>query len=67
MLTFYRLPAALAHVAVLLLGYSSDAAHVSAHYPALAILAALLWAADPFVIAYSSVLHADGLAGTFIP
>jgi len=31
-----------------------------------AALAALLWAADPFVIAYSRVLHVDGLAGTFI-
>jgi 4-amino-4-deoxy-L-arabinose transferase-like glycosyltransferase len=29
------------------------------------LLAALLWAADPFVIGYSRMLHVDALAGTF--
>lgn len=30
-----------------------------------ALLAALLWALDPFMIAYSRVLHVDALTGTF--
>ncbi len=62
-LVFYRLPVALAHTAAILAGY----ALLRRMLPALvAALAALLWAADPFVIAYSRVLHVDGLAGTFI-
>jgi Dolichyl-phosphate-mannose-protein mannosyltransferase len=62
-LAFYRLPVALAHTAGILVGY----ALLRRMLPALvAALAALLWAADPFVIAYSRVLHVDGLAGTFI-
>jgi hypothetical protein len=62
-LAFYRLPVALAHTVGILAGY----ALLRRMLPALvAALAALLWAADPFVIAYSRVLHVDGLAGTFI-
>jgi 4-amino-4-deoxy-L-arabinose transferase-like glycosyltransferase len=62
-LALYRLPVALAHTASILAGY----ALLRRMLPALvAALAALLWAADPFVIAYSRVLHVDGLAGTFI-
>jgi 4-amino-4-deoxy-L-arabinose transferase-like glycosyltransferase len=62
-LALYRLPVALAHTAAILAGY----AMLRRMLPALvAALAALLWAADPFVIAYSRVLHVDGLAGTFI-
>ncbi len=62
-LAFYRLPVALAHTAGILVGY----ALLRRMLPALvAALAALLWAADPFVIAYSRVLHVDGLAGIFI-
>jgi 4-amino-4-deoxy-L-arabinose transferase-like glycosyltransferase len=62
-LAFYRLPVALAHTAGILAGY----ALLRRMLPALvAALAALLWVADPFVIAYSRVLHVDGLAGTFI-
>jgi 4-amino-4-deoxy-L-arabinose transferase-like glycosyltransferase len=62
-LAFYRLPVVLAHTAGILVGY----ALLRRMLPALmAALAALLWAADPFVIAYSRVLHVDGLAGTFI-
>jgi 4-amino-4-deoxy-L-arabinose transferase-like glycosyltransferase len=62
-LAFYRLPVALAHTAGILAGYML----LRRMLPALvAALAALLWAADPFVIAYSRVLHVDGLAGTFI-
>jgi len=62
-LAFYRLPVALAHTAGILAGY----AMLRRMLPGLvAALAALLWAADPFVIAYSRVLHVDGLVGTFI-
>jgi len=62
-LAFYRLPVVLVHTAGILAGY----ALLRRLLPALvAALAALLWAADPFVIAYSRVLHVDGLAGTFI-
>jgi 4-amino-4-deoxy-L-arabinose transferase-like glycosyltransferase len=62
-LAFYRLPVVLAHSVAILAGY----AMLRRMLPALvAALAALLWAADPFVIAYSRVLHVDGLAGTFI-
>jgi hypothetical protein len=31
----------------------------------IALLAAMFWAFDPFVIGYSRVLHVDGLVGTF--
>src|SRR5262249_28739153 len=62
-LAFYRLPVVLAHTGGILAGY----AMLRRMLPALAAaLAALLWAADPFVIAYSRVLHVDGLAGTFV-
>jgi 4-amino-4-deoxy-L-arabinose transferase-like glycosyltransferase len=62
-LAFFRLPVALAHTAGILAGY----ALLRRMLPALvAMLAALLWAADPFVIAYSRVLHVDALAGTWI-
>jgi 4-amino-4-deoxy-L-arabinose transferase-like glycosyltransferase len=33
--------------------------------PRVALLSALLWALDPFVIGYSRVLHVDGLMGSF--
>lgn len=33
--------------------------------PPVALLAALLWALDPFVIGYNRVLHVDGLMGSF--
>jgi 4-amino-4-deoxy-L-arabinose transferase-like glycosyltransferase len=62
-LALFRLPVVLAHTAGILAGY----AMLRRILPALAAaLAALLWAADPFVIAYSRVLHVDALAGTFI-
>ncbi|NJN68081.1 MAG: phospholipid carrier-dependent glycosyltransferase [Chloroflexaceae bacterium] len=32
--------------------------------PTSAVLAALLWATDPFIIGYSRLLHVDGLMGT---
>ena len=66
-LAMMRLPAALAHVAVLLMGYGLLRRMFPPKvYPALALLAALLWAADPFVIAYSKLLHTDALAGSFM-
>jgi 4-amino-4-deoxy-L-arabinose transferase-like glycosyltransferase len=62
-LALMRLPVVLAHVAVLLLGY----ALLRRMLPAtVAALAALLWAADPFVIGYSKLLHTDALAGSFM-
>jgi 4-amino-4-deoxy-L-arabinose transferase-like glycosyltransferase len=33
--------------------------------PRIALLAALLWALDPFVIGFNRVLHVDGLMGSF--
>jgi hypothetical protein len=61
-----RLPAALVHVAVVLVGYGLLRRIFSPQQPALALLAALLWAADPFVIGYSRLLHTDALAGSFM-
>jgi 4-amino-4-deoxy-L-arabinose transferase-like glycosyltransferase len=62
-----RLPAALVHVLVVLLGYGLLRRMFPPRaYPALAALAALLWAADPFVIGYSKLLHTDALAGSFM-
>jgi 4-amino-4-deoxy-L-arabinose transferase-like glycosyltransferase len=62
LLTLMRLPVALAHTAGVLVGY----ALLRRMFPlALATLAALLWATDPFVIAYSRILHVDGLSTTF--
>jgi 4-amino-4-deoxy-L-arabinose transferase-like glycosyltransferase len=62
-----RLPAVLVHVAVVLLGYRLlRRMFPPASYPLLALLAALLWAADPFVIGYSKLLHTDALAGSFM-
>ncbi|MEO7912019.1 MAG: glycosyltransferase family 39 protein [Roseiflexaceae bacterium] len=66
-LALMRLPAALVHVVVLLLGYGLLRRMFPPRiYPALALLAALLWAADPFVIGYSKLLHTDALAGSFM-
>ncbi len=62
MLTLMRLPVVLAHVVGVLVGY----ALLRRMLPlAVATLAALLWAADPFAIAYQRILHVDGLATTF--
>jgi 4-amino-4-deoxy-L-arabinose transferase-like glycosyltransferase len=62
-LALMRLPVVLVHVAVILLGYSLLRRMFSG---SLALLAALLWAADPFVIGYSKLLHTDALAMSFI-
>ncbi len=57
-----RLPAALMHVMGILLSY----ALLRRMLPAMvAVLAALLWATDPFMLGYSRVLHVDALAATF--
>ncbi|MEN9939040.1 MAG: hypothetical protein RLZZ387_5619 [Chloroflexota bacterium] len=61
-LALMRLPGALVHTAAIVAGY----ALLRRLLPAAALPAALLWAADPFVVAYSRLLHVDALAGTFI-
>ncbi|NJK81917.1 MAG: phospholipid carrier-dependent glycosyltransferase [Chloroflexaceae bacterium] len=57
-----RLPAALVHTAGILLGYHLLRRLLPA---SVAMLAALLWAADPFVLAFSRILHTDALLMTF--
>jgi hypothetical protein len=61
-LALLRLPAALIHAAGVVLGYALLRRLLPG---AVALLAALLWAADPFVIAFSQLLHVDGLMMTF--
>lgn len=62
LLVLYRLPVVLVHVAGILAGYGMLRRMMPA---AVALLAALLWATDPFIVAFSRVLHVDGLAATF--
>ncbi len=62
LLALHRLPAALVHTAGITVGYSLLRRLAS---PTVAALAALLWATDPFVLAFNRVLHVDGLATTF--
>ncbi len=62
LLALHRLPAVLVHVAAILVGYRMLRLLLPA---AMAFLAAWLWATDPFVVAFSRVLHVDALAGTF--
>lgn len=52
-----RLPLVLGHTLGIVVGYALLRRMLS---PLTAFLAALLWAADPFAIAYSRVLHVDG-------
>ncbi len=62
-LALMQLPVALVNSGAILLGYC----WLRRLLPAtMAALAALLWAADPFVIGYSRLLHVDALAATFI-
>jgi hypothetical protein len=61
-LALVRMPLALTHTAGVLLGYGLLRRLLP---PATAMLAAALWALDPFVIGYSRMLHVDGLAATF--
>lgn len=62
LLAFNRLPTALVHSACVLAGYGLLRRIVP---PATAALAALLWATDPFILAFSRVLHMDVLMGGF--
>lgn len=61
LLALHRLPTVLLHVAAILVGYRMLRLLLPA---AMAFLAAWLWATDPFIIAFSRVLHVDALAGT---
>jgi hypothetical protein len=62
LLALMRLPVALVHTGGVLLGYALLRRMLPA---SVALLAALLWAADPFVIGYSRLLHVDALLATF--
>lgn len=62
-LAWQQLPVALVHTLGVIAGYALLRRLFA---PTLALLAALLWAADPFVIGFSRVLHVDMLAGTFM-
>jgi hypothetical protein len=61
-LALTRLPVVLVHTLGVLVGYGLLRRMLPA---VVALLAALLWAADPFVIAYSRLLHTDALLATF--
>jgi 4-amino-4-deoxy-L-arabinose transferase-like glycosyltransferase len=61
-LALTRLPLALTHTLGVVIGYGLLRRLLGARP---AFLAALLWAADPFVIGYSRMLHVDGLGATF--
>jgi len=62
LLGLMQLPVALTHVSGILIGYGLLRRLFT---PAVALLAALFWAADPFVIGYSRLLHVDALTSTF--
>ncbi|NJN65759.1 MAG: hypothetical protein HC884_03120 [Chloroflexaceae bacterium] len=62
MLALMQLPVALTHTAGIILGYRLLR---QLFPPSVAVLAALFWATDPFLIGYSRLLHVDMLAGTF--
>jgi hypothetical protein len=57
-----QLPVALANALGVAFGYLM----LRKMFRSAAMLAALLWAADPFAIDYSRLLHVDMLAGTFL-
>ncbi|NJN68090.1 MAG: phospholipid carrier-dependent glycosyltransferase [Chloroflexaceae bacterium] len=61
-LALMQLPVALTHGVGVLVGYALLRRIVS---PLAALLAALLWATDPFIIGFDRLLHVDGLNGTF--
>jgi hypothetical protein len=62
-LAIMRLPAAVVHAAAVVAGLALLRRLLA---PGIAVLAALLWATDPFVLGFSRVLHTDALAGTFL-
>jgi hypothetical protein len=61
-LALMQLPLALVHSGAVLVGYLLLRRLLA---PALALLAALLWACDPFVVGFHRILHVDGLMGSF--
>ena len=62
MLALMRAPTAMVHTMAILAGY----AMLRRMLPVgAALLAAILWAVDPFFTAYSRLLHVDALAGSF--
>jgi hypothetical protein len=61
-LTLLRLPVVLMHSCCILIGYHMLQRLFS---QSIAVLAALFWALDPFIIGYSRLLHVDALAGSF--
>jgi 4-amino-4-deoxy-L-arabinose transferase-like glycosyltransferase len=61
-LALLQAPVALTHVAGVVLAYWLLQRLLPGRF---AFFGALLWAADPFVIAFDRLLHVDGLAGTF--
>lgn len=61
-LALNRLPTALVNAGGIVLGYGVLRRLFP---PTVALLAALLWAADPFIVAFSRVLHMDALMGMF--
>ncbi len=61
-LTLMRLPVIATHSACILLSYLLLRRLFP---PAIATLAAFLWATDPFVIAFNRILHVDALTGSF--
>jgi 4-amino-4-deoxy-L-arabinose transferase-like glycosyltransferase len=62
-LALMRLPVALVHGAAVLAGYVLLR---RLFRPIPAVLAAMLWALDPFVVGFSRLLHVDMLAGSFL-
>lgn len=62
-LGWVRLPMALVHTLGVVLGYALLRRMLP---PLTAALAALLWATDPFTIAFSRTLHVDALPATFL-
>lgn len=62
LLALMRLPVALVHTAGIMVGYGLLRRLLP--FP-IALFAALLWATDPFIVAFSRILHVDGLAMTF--
>lgn len=58
LLGLMQLPVALAHTAAILIGYALLRRLVG---EPIALLGAVFWAADPFIIAYSRLLHVDAL------
>ena len=60
---FFEVPPAIVNAAAVSVGYLLLRPMVPRQ---VALVGALLWALDPFVIAYSRVLHVDALSGTFM-